>query len=123
MIAPQYQLNKSRRFVTTYGQEFKFQRPAVNEYGEPTDQGEEITVKGVYHEALGYVYLTKSTTESTTRRQRVFPMILMLWEEAEKLVHTDRLTYNGHLYQVGEINNIGEANVVADVSLMEVVGP
>lgn len=120
MNAPQFQLNKIRRLIMDQGEKFDFERPSLNEFGEPVGIASTIRVTGVYHEALGYVYLPESTSEATTKRQKIFPMVLMTWEDAVRLLHTDTLTYKGHSYRVGEINNIGEAFVAADVSLTEV---
>ena len=120
MNAPQFQLNKVKRLIMDYGEEFNFERPSLNEFDEPVGIGSTIQVTGVYHEALGYVYLSESTSDATTKRQKIFPMVLMTWEDANRLLHTDTLTYKGRAYRVGEINNIGEAFVAADVSLTEV---
>ena len=47
-------------------------------------------------------------------------MILCLWEDAQKILHTDELSFNGKSYKVGEVKNISEANIVGDISLEEV---
>lgn len=113
-----FQLNKVRRIINTQGKFFSFSRAGKDEFGEPNGQTDSVTIRGVYHETTKYI--SKSATEATTIRQKASPMILCLWEEAQMLVHTDELTFNGHLYKVGEVKNLSEANIIGDISLEEV---
>lgn len=118
MDALKFQLNKVRRLINTQGQKFKFNRVKTNEFGEPSGQPEVIAITGVYHETTSF--LSKSATEATTIRQKFSPMILCLWKDAQKILHTDELSFNGKTYKVGEVKNISEANIVGDISLEEV---
>lgn len=118
MDARTFQLNKVRRLINTQGQEFTFSRQGSNEFGEPNGQTESVVIRGVYHETTSY--LSKTGTEATTIRQRSSPMILCLWEDAQKAVHTDKLIFNKKSYRVGEVKNISEADVAGDISLEEV---
>lgn len=118
MQAAAFQLNKVRRLILTQGKLFQFERPKVNDFGEPTDGKTIYTIRGVYHETAGYS--NKTSTEATTIRKKALPMVLTLWESAKELHHQDVLTFNGKPYQVTEIKNIAEANLVADISLEEV---
>lgn len=119
MEYPRFQLNKIRRLIKTQGQDLVFTRYAEDEFHEPTAESVSRTVKGVYHETTEG-HLSKTTSESATLRQKVSPMFLCLWEEAQHLLHTDQTEINGKQYRVNEIRNIGEANIVADVSLEEI---
>ena len=118
MDALSFQLNKVRRIINTQGKLFAFKRPGTNEFGEPNGQTESVDIRGVYHETTSF--LSKTATEATTIRQKPSPMILCLWEDAQKILHTDELTFNGKSYKVGEVKNISEANIVGDISLEEV---
>lgn len=118
MDALTFQLNKVRRLINTQGKNFQFKRRGTNEFGEPNGQTESVNIVGVYHETTSF--LSKSATEATTIRQKPSPMILCLWEDAQKILHTDELSFNGKSYKVGEIKNISEANIVGDISLEEV---
>lgn len=118
MDALKFQLNKVRRLINTQGQEFKFNRVKTNEFGEPSGQTVSVNIVGVYHETTSF--LSKTATDSTTIRQKPSPMILCLWEDAQKILHTDELSFNGKTYKVGEVKNISEANIVGDISLEEV---
>lgn len=118
MDAVSFQLNKVRRLINTQGAQFSFQRQETNEFGEPNGQTESVDIVGVYHETTSF--LSKTSTESTTIRQKPSPMILCLWEDAQKILHTDELSFNGKTYKVGEVKNISEANIVGDISLEEV---
>lgn len=118
MDALAFQLNKVRRLINTQGKNFQFKRRGTNEFGEPNGQTESVNIVGVYHETTSF--LSKSATEATTIRQKPSPMILCLWEDAQKILHTDELSFNGKNYKVGEVKNISEANIVGDISLEEV---
>lgn len=118
MDALSFQLNKVRRLINTQGKLFTFKRTGTNEFGEPNGQTESVNIKGVYHETTSF--LSKSATEATTIRQKPSPMILCMWEDAQKILHTDELAFNGKSYKVGEVKNISEANIVGDISLEEV---
>lgn len=118
MDALAFQLNKVRRLINTQGKNFQFKRRGTNEFGEPNGQTESVNIVGVYHETTSF--LSKSATEATTIRQKASPMILCLWEDAQKILHTDELSFNGKSYKVGEVKNISEANIVGDISLEEV---
>lgn len=118
MNALTFQLNKVRRLINTQGKPFKFTRQGTNEFGEPNGQTESVDIVGVYHETTSF--LSKSATEATTIRQKSSPMILCLWEDAQRVLHTDELSFNEKSYKVGEVKNISEANIVGDISLEEV---
>ena len=118
MDALTFQLNKVRRLINTQGKNFQFKRRGTNEFGEPNGQTESVDIVGVYHETTSF--LSKSATEATTIRQKPSTMILCLWKDAQKILHTDELSFNGKSYKVGEVKNISEANIVGDISLEEV---
>lgn len=118
MDALAFQLNKVRRLINTQGKNFQFKRRGTNEFGEPNGQTESVNIVGVYHETTSF--LSKSATEATTIRQKASPMVLCLWEDAQRILHTDELSFNGKSYKVGEVKNISEANIVGDISLEEV---
>ena len=118
MNARMFQLHKIRRLIYTEGRVFEFFLPRENEFGEPNGVAETHIVQGVYHETTSF--LSKTSSDSTTIRQKPSPMILCLWEDTERLSHMMQLFYNGRLYRIGGIRNLSEANIVADVSLEEV---
>lgn len=118
MNSAMFQLNKIHRLISTQGKQFTFSRQRLNEYHEPNGQTESFTIKGVYHETTGY--LSKRGTDAATIRSKSSPMLLCQWEEAQSLLHTDTLTFNGRVYKIGEIKNLAEANLIADISLEEV---
>lgn len=118
MDALAFQLNKVRRLIHTQGKTFGFKRQGTNDFGEPNGQTVSVDIAGVYHETTSF--LSKTVTESTTIRQKPSPMILCLWEDAQKILRTDELSFNGKTYKVGEVKNISEASIVGDISLEEV---
>lgn len=114
-----FQLHKVVRLIQSQGQKLVFIRMAENEYHEPDAENvSQREIKGVYHETTEG-HLSKNTSESATLRQKVSPMFLCLWEEAQHLLHTDQTTINGKTYRINQIHNIAEAGIVADISLEE----
>ena len=118
MDALKFQLNKVRRLINTQGQPFKFTRQGIDDFGEPNGQTVSVIISGVYHETTGY--LSKTSAEASTIRKKSSPMILCLWEDAKKVIHTDELVFNEKTYKVCEVKNLSEANIVGDISLEEV---
>lgn len=118
MHAPMFQLNKVQRLINAQGKSFQFSRQGKNEFGEPNGQTESVVIMGVYHETTSY--LSKTVVEASVIRRKSSPMILCLWKDAKKLLHTDELLFNGKKYKIGDIKNIAEADVIGDISLEEV---
>lgn len=120
-----FQLNKVRRFINTYGQIFRFDKPGKNEFGEPNGETVSHEVKGVFHETSGFAsgYVAKTSGDSTTVRTKPDTMLLALWESVGSLQRQDKLTFNDKTYKVNEITNLQQANLVAEISLEGVQGP
>lgn len=118
-----FQLNKVRRLINTWGQNFSFSYPGKNLFNEPTEETETLTLRGLYHQSSST--LTKSSEDSTTTRTKPAPQILCLWSEVEKLKLEDlsnyQVEFNSRKYQISGIVNLGEANTVAEISLEEVL--
>lgn len=117
MEAPSFQLNKVRRFINTQGQSFEFKRQGTNSFGEPNGQTISVIIKGVYHETTSF--MSKSSMDAATIRTKPSPMILCSWTEAQKILMTDTLFFNGKSYTVGGVKDIAESGIVGDISLEE----
>ena len=119
MISEQFQLHKVQRLINTNGVTYNFIRYSKNEYNEPSEESyENISVKGMYHGTTAYLSLTSS--DSTTIRKQISPMILCTWEDAKVLKQEDQLMLHGKLYRVSGIVDIAELQLIADISLEEV---
>lgn len=115
MNHPNFQKNKVERILLSQGQEFSFNRPGKNEFGEPTGTAETVRIKGVYHESIGYV--TRTSSEGSRVRSKPSPMILTLWEEGSKIKLNDSLLLQGKEYKVVDVKDIGESKIAVDISL------
>jgi hypothetical protein len=118
MYAASAQANKLRRLINTHGGDFYFSKPELNEFGEPSGNTVSVTIRGVYHEETSYS--SKSSTEASTIRKKDSPMILCLWEDAQRVADDSLLKFNDHTYSIGGIKNLAEANIIGDISLEEV---
>lgn len=118
MNSSAFQLNKVRRLILTQGRSVVVTRQKQNEFNEPNGKAEVFSVTGVFHETTAY--LSKTGSDGSTVRAKSSPMILCLWNDAQKLKHTDQITINSRTYNIGEIKNLCEADVAGDISLEEV---
>lgn len=102
------------------GKEYVFKRPSLNEFGEPSDDGDcvEITLTGIYHESRGYV--SKKTNEATQINSKKQPMILCDFEKANELIkENDSVEISGVSYKVNKVEDVSHLGVYADISLEE----
>lgn len=115
MHQAEFQKSKVRRLIVAQGQEFLFSRPGKNEFGEPTGTAETVSIKGVYHESIGYV--TRTSSEGSRVRSKPSPMVLALWDDGSKVKLNDSLSLQGKKYKVIDVKDIGESKVAVDISL------
>ena len=118
MNSSAFQLNKVRRLIKTQGRSVVVTRQERNKFNEPNGEAEVFTIKGVFHETTSY--LSKTGSDGSTVRAKPSPMLMCLWEDIQKVQHTDQMVINNHTYNIGEIKNLCEADVVGDISLEEV---
>lgn len=111
-----FQRNKVSRLISVNGSDFVFKRQKKNDFGEPIkDSFDTITARGFYHETSSYV--TKSTSEGSVVRSKPTPLILMMPDEASKLLKNDILEYKGKQYNVVDFTDVNELGICVDVSL------
>lgn len=109
---------KIERFIQTYGTEFVFERPIKNDYGEPTEEKDEIFVVGVFHQTSGYV--TKTLSDGTIKRTKPQPQILVPGElnELSKRVRIgDQLEYCSKHFEVVDMVDFNNLGIACDISL------
>lgn len=113
------ELSKVVREIRTHGEQYTFERQKLDEYGEPTEEKEEVaTVNGLYHTTKSYV--SKAVGDATTTHSKGQPMILAIFSETEKIREQDIVTVKGKPYQVIGRTNVGEYSILNDISLKEV---
>lgn len=118
MVNKSFEEYKLRRELKRSGTDYEFMRPAVNKFGEPTDEDETIgTLRGLYHEQNAHISVV--TGDTTQTRTKKVPSILCLYEDAASLSLSigDKVKLNGKTMKVTGIVNIQEWNLIADVSL------
>lgn len=119
MKASNFLLHRLQVQLNMRGVEYVFSRPALDKYGQPLeDTQEEIKLKGIYHEANGYIQTTGH--DATITRTKKSPMILCLFEDGEKIQQLDTVEIEGKKYRVSGVLNVQNYSVVADISLEEV---
>ena len=118
MNSSAFQLNKVRRLIKTQGRLIVVTRQGKNKFNEPNGEAEVFSVRGVFHETTSY--LSKTGSDGSTVRAKPSPMFMCLWDDAQRLQHTDQVSLNNRTYNIGEIKNLCESNLVGDISLEEV---
>lgn len=116
MDSKNFQINKVVRALKRDGQEFTFERLALNKFGEPTGQKEEIRIIGLFHETTSYI--SKSAADASIIVRKSSPMILCI--NFNDVCKGDKLDFNGKSYLVNEVKDLLECNAVFDISLEEI---
>lgn len=120
MINTKFEAYKVKRELKRSGIDYEFKRAGKNEFGEPKDGDEKITIgklKGLYHEHNGTIQIT--TGDTTQIRSKKIPMILCLYEDAASLALQvgDIVNFNDKTLKVTGVTDIQEWNIISDISL------
>lgn len=116
MDAKSFQINKVAKALKRSGQEFTFERPVLDKFGEPTEQKKEIKIIGLFHETTSYI--SKSVADASIIAKKSSPMILCI--NFNGIQKGDRLAFNGKSYLVNEVKDLLESDAVFDISLEEI---
>lgn len=116
MNAKSFQINKVAKALKRSGQEFVFERPVLNKFGEPTDQKKEIKITGLFHETTSYI--SKSAVDASIIAKKSSPMILCI--NFNGVQKGDKLVFNGKNYLVNEVKDLLESDAIFDISLEEI---
>ena len=113
-----FQFHKIRRAILTHGRSLEWTLMDTNDFGEPNGEAKTYVLRGVYHEVTGY--LSRTTTEDSTVREKPSPQFLILHEDSLKLKRGMQVKFNDKTYELVELKNLSELNLVCSVSLEEV---
>lgn len=117
-INKEFEAYKIKRELKRSGIEYQFKRKGMNDFGEPTDELEEVgKLKGLYHEENSNIQII--TGDTTQIRTKKIPMILCLYDDAAllSLKPGDIVKVNNKTLKVTGAVNIQEWSIIADVSL------
>lgn len=110
------EIYKIKREIKMHGDEYIFYRNVLDQYGEDTEQTEEVaTIKGLFHMEKGYI--SSKNSEATQTRGKGLPKILMLYEDSLQLRNKDFVVIEGQKFILTEKNNIEFLGIVTDLSL------
>ena len=120
MINTKFEAYKVKRELKRSGIDYEFKRAGKNEFGEPKDEDEKVTIgklKGLYHERNGAIQIT--TGDTTQIRSKKIPMILCLYEDTASLALQvgDIVNFNDKTLKVTGVTDIQEWNIISDISL------
>lgn len=119
MKAPLFLKNKITRLLNCNGVEFEFKIITENEYHEKIESDELIKIIGIYHETT--MFKTQMVTDGNVTRSENSPMILCLFEDAEKINVGSILNYADKIYTVVSVENVQNYNIACEIHLDEVV--
>lgn len=130
MVNNRFELYKIKREIKRSGSTYKFYRPSVNDFGEPTDVIEEfLEVKGLYYEHSAHIldsYVILTGADAAAYRTKKFPQIICLTkdifdEDGQPLLKVgDICIFNNHMTTVTGVKNEMEWNLVCTISFEEV---
>ena len=110
------ELYKVLREIKIHGDEYLFFRTKQDEFGEDTKETEYIAmINGLYHISKGYV--TKNVSDGTITHTKGEPMLLIPFEQSEKLQNGDFFKWNESKYVITEKYDIQNYGIVCNVSL------
>lgn len=118
MVNKKFEVYKLKREIKRSGDEYKFFRRMVNEFGEPSGYKRLLgELSGLYHEQNEHISVVMSDTTQT--RTKKVPSILCLYDDAAfiGLVIGDIVRINGNEMCVTGIVDIQQWGLIADVSL------
>lgn len=111
-----FQIEKVKQNIKRDGTEFTFKQVKLDEFNEPTDEYEEIIIKGLFHQSREYI--SAQTSNGTTTRTKPVPMILtLITDKSKRLQMYDTVEYCGIKYKINGINNFNNLGIAFDISL------
>lgn len=119
MKTPKFEENKLRRLIRTQGICYRFYRPELDKFKEPTGHTWANELKGVFHQTTQHISVY--TVEGGSIQTKQVPMILAPFAEARNLQQDDLVDINGRCYKVTGLLDIGNWNIAIDISLEEVL--
>lgn len=108
-----------RREIERHGRIFKASRVILDQYKERTDEVESYEIRGIYHTQEGYE--KGRVSDGTTTTGYGSPMLLVLYDDGEKIEQGDIIEGGGACYKIVRKNNILHLDIVLDLSLEEVI--
>lgn len=116
MLNPTFLKNKIKRQINQNGQKFVFYKYEEDQFHQVSDEpSEEIEVLGIYHTTNSYINV--NTKDGASISKKLQPMILVLYEDGEKINKEDKVVISGKEYVVNDKNNINSFDVAFDISL------
>lgn len=100
------------------GKDYAFYSTGENEFHEPVPGAMETTIRGFYHEQNSYQ--TQAVSEAAVTAKKPVPMLLCMWDHAERIRPGDRMAYGTKKFVVVEKNDIQGMGIACDISLREV---
>lgn len=107
--------NKIKRQICINGQKFNFKKTILDEFNQKKLTDEVVEVDGIFHESVSYIKSKNSEPARLVTKPQ--PMILVLFEDGEKIEKDFVLEFSGNEYVVSEKHNIKGLNVAFDISL------
>jgi len=105
--------------VERYGRSYTFCRPRVNQFGEQTDEWDEMGIlRGLYHEESNFVRMEVGDAGAATVGKKQ-PHILCLCQAVSDLglVKGDHTVINNRRFTVTGVKNVQEWGIVADIMM------
>lgn len=108
--------NRVRRLIRDSGKSYNFYRYGKDKYQQKEKEPKtSYEVVGKYHVSTSYV--KESADDNARLVSKSQPMLLVLFEDGEKMEKNDEVAINGKIFKVIYKTNVDELNIAYDVSL------
>lgn len=111
-------LYQVKRAIRVHGETYSFTQAMYNEFGEPEDSEDILSINGIWHTSNSFIQQTISEATKINSKQQ--PQLLCSYEDATKLEKNATLSCDSGKYKVIDIINVGGFCVIADICLEEV---
>lgn len=116
-----FELYKIKREIYINGKRYNIYRENKDDYGTITGEYTlvEDDVKGLFHTSKSYI--SSETSDGTKTHTKGQPMLLMCYENTERIQQGDIIFIGDNKYKIVEKNNIQMCDIVCDISMELVV--
>ena len=116
-----FELYKIKREIYINGERYNIYRESKDDYGTITGEYTlvEDDVKGLFHTSKSYI--SSETSDGTKTHTKGKPMLLMCYEDTERIQQGDVIFIGDNKYKIIEKNNVQMYDIVCDIYMELVV--
>lgn len=102
------------------GVDYTFREIRLNEFNEPREIVDVVTIRGIYHENKSNTFMDSHTSEAGEVWQTFMPQILCRYEDSKKVKIGYLLCHGSKNYKVIAKDNVQNYGILCEISLEQV---